>query len=435
MSNCYLLVGLGKTGLSVARFLFRHNKSFVAFDTREAIANIDEIAREFPGAPVFLGSAKGIDWKSIHTVVASPGVSLDEAVIVEAKKQGLPVIGDIELFSQHNKKPAVAITGTNGKSTVTQMVGEIIAAGGYRVAICGNIGQPVLDVVDGDFDVYVLELSSFQLEITTSLVLEVACILNISPDHLDRHKTLENYLACKHRIFQQAKKAVVNLEDKQTVSAKHTDDSLSFGLSERADFYINDNQLMFQHHPFLATSALKIVGTHNMLNALAASAMAYAFSVSLETITEALKNFKGLAHRCEWVTERAGVTWINDSKGTNIGATIAALQGLGDANKKNIIWIAGGQGKGADFSELSEFVSRYVKKSVLLGEDKQKIQQALPSTVDSLLVSQLADAINEAEKMASSGDVVLFSPACASFDMFENFVKRGEAFTKMVLAR
>ncbi len=434
MSEHYLLVGLGKTGLSAARFLTRHNKKFIAFDTRHSLDNIDTIAREFAHIDITLGRHHDINWDAIHTVIASPGVSHEEDIIIEAKKNNVHVIGDVELFARHNKKPVIGITGTNGKSSVTQLVGDIIHASGQKAAICGNIGQPILDVSDKDYDVYVVELSSFQLETTHTLALDVACILNISPDHLDRHKTLENYIEAKRRIFHHAKKAVINFNDKHTQPLEDKLETLSFGLSSKADFYFNDNQLVFQGKSFLAASSLKIVGTHNILNALAASAICYMFGVSIEHIIEGLKNFAGLAHRCQWVAENRGVTWINDSKGTNVGATIAALKGLGAKDKKNIIWIAGGQGKGADFSELSEYARSYVRKVVLFGEDKEKIKQALDESLDVATTADLQAAIAEAEQSAKSGDIVLFSPACASFDMFKSFVERGEVFMRLVAA-
>lgn len=435
MNDTYLVIGLGVTGQSVLRFLTRQGHQAIAFDTRETLPALNDLEDTFKDIPFQLSTLPEEVWQTVTQVVLSPGLPLDNPVVLEAQKRSLPVYGDVELFARHNQKPVAAITGTNGKSTVTTMVGEIYKAHGMKVQVCGNIGKPVLDALAEEADIFAIELSSFQLELTDSLKGHVACILNLAPDHLDRHGTFDNYRAAKFRIYMNAEHVVLNADDTGTHSDTITSTVTQFALAG-ADFSLlqanGKTHLAYQGKPFLAANELKVQGSHNHVNALAASAIAYAHGVPLATIAKGLCAFQGLPHRCQWVKESDSVTWFNDSKGTNVGATIAALHGLGQDVPGKIIWIAGGQGKGAEFNELKHYVQQYVKKSVLFGEDKADIACALDDNSEIALVNDLDEAIATAKAASSPGDYVLFSPACASFDMFTNFVHRGEVFIEKV---
>jgi UDP-N-acetylmuramoylalanine--D-glutamate ligase len=440
--SLYLVAGLGKTGHSIARYLRRRNKAFVVFDTRQEPANLKEFQREFQGVDVFLGEIPESLYKELKEIICSPGVPLDEPSIQEARARGISVIGDIECLAREIKAPIVAITGTNGKSTVTTLVGAMATAAGKTVAVAGNIGTPVLDRLDDgiDYDTWVLELSSFQLELTHSLATAAATILNITPDHLDRHHSLEAYINAKQRVYHGAKTLIYNRDDQLTFPKKERElaSVISFGLDEPlADNWglINVNGVVFFAHgqeKLLAADALKIKGKHNWQNALAASALAKAIGIESQHIISVLQNFTGLPHRSQWVRTIDDVDWINDSKGTNVGATMSAISGIGGSMQGKIVLIAGGQGKGADFTDLRASVSEYVRSVVLIGEDADIIEQALSDVVHIARASSLDAAITVAKSQAQPGDVVLLSPACASFDMFRDFNHRGDSFTEAV---
>lgn len=437
MSTRYLVIGLGITGQSVLRYCQREKIPAVAYDTRGSLANIDTLKAQYPLIDFYLKTFPTERLSEFTTVVVSPGVSLDHPLIQEAKVQGLPVIGDVELFAQVINKPVIAITGTNGKSTVTRMVGDIMLAAGKKVAVCGNIGKPVLDTLLVSYDVWVLELSSFQLDTVFSLKPKVACILNVAPDHLDRHHDFNAYVLAKHRIYHDAEAQVYCLSDPNT-SPKSEAKKVSFSLCGQSDYRLVETEhtqmLAIKDQPLMPTSDLKVKGQHNLVNALAATAITHTFGISPTVIKQALSAFSGLDHRCQWVKEENEVGWINDSKGTNVGAAIAAISGLGPCIKGKLIWIAGGQGKGADFSPLAEPVQTFASLAILMGEDKEKIAHALKENTKIRYVNSMAEAISLAKQHAMPGDCVLLSPACASFDMFDSFVHRGDVFMKTVLA-
>lgn len=438
----YLIVGLGKTGKSIAHYLQRCNEKFILFDTRAQISNIVEFTTAFPEAKIFLQILPQSIYQQLKAVIASPGISLQEPVLQSAFKQDIPVLGDIEFFAQKViATPIIAITGTNGKSTVTSLVGAMAKAAGLSAAVAGNIGVPVLDLLNYTmhYDAWILELSSFQLELTYSMQPLIASILNITADHLDRHQNLTAYVQAKQHIYYNARHCLYNRDDILTFPRDTLpQNNISYGLDapqeghwgivERKDMLY----LAYGKDIFFAVANLRIKGRHNWQNALAACALSASLGVKFEHMVEVLQTFNGLPHRCQWIRTINHVDWINDSKGTNIGATCAAIDGIGSAISGKIVLIAGGQGKGANFNLLRQTVNKYVQSVVLIGEDAAIIQQALSATVKLLRAKSLHIAVKLAQQQAKPGDVVLLSPACASYDMFNDFNHRGEVFSELV---
>ena len=447
--SLFLVVGLGKTGLSVARYLTRKKIPFVVYDTRTNPTGLDECRHEFPGVDVFCGEFPLSLYDNLSTIICSPGVPLDADFLQVARRCNIPVYGDIECLSRelansHNNVPVIAITGTNGKSTVTTLVGEMARAFGLTVAVAGNIGAPVLDLLDDGvcYDLWVLELSSFQLDLTFSMTPLAATILNITADHLDRHHDMQSYIQAKQRVYRHAHTLLYNRADSETMPSSSVQSSeahlVSYGLDEptQGNWGVrlegNHPVLMYGTEPLLSTDDLKIKGRHNWSNALAACALAHEAGIDTQTMVRVLKQFKGLPHRAEWVRTLNGVDWINDSKGTNVGATCSAISGIGNAICGKIVLIAGGQGKGADFQALQAPIAEHARALVLMGEDADKMEKALGSIVPVLRASSLEEAVSLAHQQAQVGDVVMLSPACASFDMFRDFNHRGEAFVSSV---
>jgi UDP-N-acetylmuramoylalanine--D-glutamate ligase len=442
----HLILGLGQTGLSCARYFKRHNAPFIVFDTRQNPPQRETFLQEFPDVPLYLGHLPDSILPTLKSLVVSPGVDRTApwfTKIISATQ--LTPYGDIELFAQQAKAPIIAITGTNAKGTVTTLVGHFLTAAGYNVIVGGNIGQPVLDqLIHPCPDFYVLEISSFQLETTVSLRAHVATILNISPDHLDRHPSLQAYQQAKQRIYQNCQIAVWNQTDSATYpQAANVEKSAairSFGFAadeqdiQAFGLHTFENQRYLTHgkKPLLAVDTLYIKGQHNWLNALAALTIGTAVGISVTTMCDALRTFKGLTHRCQWIREIKGVAWYNDSKATNVGATFAALQGLGSSITGKIVLIAGGLGKNADFSLLRDSVSRYVKTAILIGQDGPQLKKALETCTVLQSAADLRTAMSLAKQNAKPGDIVLLSPACASWDMFKNYEERGDQFTQIV---
>lgn len=440
--NLRVVAGLGKTGLSLARYLSRKNLSFILFDTRSKFEIPEEFHKEFPNHPIYFENLPAALWESFNIFYVSPGVDFNQQIKQNITNNNIEITSDIECFSKEVTKPIIGITGTNGKSTVTALTGAIINACGMKAGVAGNIGLPVLDALvefdDQALDYWVLELSSFQLELLKNLKLFAATILNITPDHLDRHNNMEAYIAAKHRIYNNAKYLLFNRADYNT-KPLHNEKMFSFGLDAPQDtlqwgVITKDNQKYLAHNQTLLIEAnkMRIKGTHNWENAMAAAALAHFAGVSYDVIKQVLIDFPGLEHRCQFVRELDGVEYINDSKGTNVGATESALKGIGSSHHGKIVLIAGGLGKDADFSLLSAPVKNYVRQLILIGKDAQKIASALESYVPIIHCKSLSDAIVEAQQCAQPDDVVLLSPACASFDMFKNFNHRGEVFTSLV---
>ena len=444
--SLYLIAGLGKTGHSIARYLRRRNKQFVVFDTRLEPEGLLQFKEEFPGVEVHLGEIPEALYPHLIEIISSPGVALDNPCIQKAVSQGILVLGDIECLAREVRVPVIAITGTNGKSTVTSLVGAMAKASGLKVAVAGNIGSPVLDALDDGkkYDLWVLELSSFQLDLTHSLAPLAATILNITEDHIDRHHTFEAYVKAKQRIYHHAKTIVFNRDDPFTaLSDKAMESNLSmtsFGLDlpkEGQWGLLQDggvDYLAYGTKRWLAVNDIRLKGRHNYQNALAACALSHVFGISSHHMVNVLKQFTGLPHRTQWVRTIDGVDWINDSKGTNVGATISAITGVGSYIQGKIVLIAGGQGKGADFKELRSSITNYVRSVVLIGEDAEKLERALSDVVTVMRAPSFDKAITMAKGAAKPKDVVLLSPACASFDMFKDFNHRGESFTIAVNA-
>jgi UDP-N-acetylmuramoylalanine--D-glutamate ligase len=447
-----LIIGMGQTGLSCARFLLAKGLSFDLCDTRDVLPNQEQIIHEFEQSKIFNGELDADLLAQYQELIVSPGIAIAEPAIASAIAKGSRVRGDVDIFAEYVTKPVIGITGSNGKSTVTTLVGEILAEAGHKPAVCGNIGIPVLDVLlkDDDYHCYVVELSSFQLETTHHLAAEVACVLNLSEDHMDRYDSMMAYHQAKHRIFQGCRSVVVNREDALTQPLTSTSmPKRSFGLLMADNPVAAKNQysigcpadsseefLMFQQQAIFPVSRLKIKGRHNQLNALAAMALVDSlpeqFAVSIEQLTDVLAKFSGLAHRCAWIAEKNGIQYFNDSKGTNVGSTLAAIEGLASTEKQNIVLIAGGVGKDQDFEPLADACKLSVKQAVLFGRDANVMAKDIGSSADVCITETLAQALLAAEASAQAGDVILFSPACASFDQFKNYVERGEVFEKLV---
>ena len=435
------IVGMGATGLSAARFLSSIGKSFVFADSRAEPPGLAEVRAQYPEVPLMLGSFSEDLLLGFDRVLVSPGVSLKEPALIAARERGVKLIGDIELFLEHATAPVILITGSNGKSTVTTLLGEMAEASGLSVGVGGNLGTPMLDLLDNRHQLYVIELSSFQLELVTDIRGAIAGLLNISPDHIDRYAGLQQYHAAKHRIFLGASRVINNRQDPLTNPLLSTSvKQCSFGLN-RPDLgnfgLIEDggNQwLAFGLQPLMLVSDVAIKGMHNLSNALAALALGESAGLDMSAMLATLKTYKGLPHRCEHVATIDNVMYIDDSKGTNVGATIAALNGFGDSTRANLILIAGGQGKEQDFTPLKKPLKQFVKLAAVFGEDASKIAAALESTIDIEQFDSLENAVSRAHASAESGDIVLLSPACASFDMFAGFEERGRCFQRAVMA-
>lgn len=441
--NFKIVIGLGKTGLACARYLYKQGTRFAVVDSRDNPPGSEQLSEEMPDVQLHCGAFDSEFLGTADEIYLSPGVAKSDSAIQEAVKQGAQLSGDIDLFCREVSAPIIAITGSNAKSTVTMLVGAMAEEAGLDVGVCGNIGTPVLEMLEqGEKDLYVMELSSFQLETTNDLRAEVATVLNISPDHMDRYDSVQDYYQAKHRIFRGARQVVINRDDPLTAplmpkgvseSAYHLGkpDLKLFGVIEED----GESFLALGREALLSAKELKIRGSHNLSNALAALALGQAAGLPMEAMVNALKQFPGLDHRCQWVADINGISYFNDSKGTNVGATVAALIGLGEtqSSEQKIILLAGGVGKGADFSELSEPVQKYCRAVVFFGEDGQLLADACGEVTTKAAVN-LNEAVQTAAELAVSGDIVLLSPACASFDMFSGFPERGEKFVEAVEA-
>jgi UDP-N-acetylmuramoylalanine--D-glutamate ligase len=425
-----LVVGLGQTGLSAARFLQRCDIKFAIVDSRDKPPLLAELQTQMPDTPVFTGGFNEAAFSVATHMLVSPGVSLDEPVIAHALAKGVALLGDIDLFACVAAAPVIGITGSNGKSTVTTMLGKMAEAAGIKVAIGGNLGIPALDLLCDDTELYVLELSSFQLERTAQLNCAVATVLNVTPDHMDRHGDLNGYVREKARVFRGGGTMVLNADDAVVAGMRESGrNAVTFGIKHAADFYLRgDAWLMYGEQALMPLAELPLQGLHNAANALAALALGYAAGLPFAAMCKALRGFKGLPHRMQRVDVVNGVTWINDSKATNIGACSAALQGL----RQKVVLIAGGDAKGADMAELAPVVVAKAKAVVLIGKDAQLIEKALDGRVPAHPAHSIQEAVAIAAALAEAGDTVLLAPACASFDQFKNYQDRGDKFAAAV---
>ncbi len=448
-----LVVGLGKTGLSVVRYLRALGETVIVVDSRDQPPALLAFKNEFSDVECVTGKFKKKLFVKAHRIIVSPGVALTEPVLLKARSKNIEITGDIDLFAHAVRAPVIGITGSNGKSTVTTLVALMAAQAGVNVLAAGNIGLPALDALNDNVDLYVLELSSFQLDSMQYLPMKAAVVLNLSADHLDRYENLSAYAQSKQAIYKNAGIWVLNKDDalacqvaatgeNQIRFTMNTPQENEFGLS------IGDGDreyLCFGAQQLIAVDQLKVKGLHNIQNALAALALGMAAGLSVDSMCNTLREFTGLAHRTQFVAEINGVNWINDSKATNVGATMAALVGLPGRH----VLIAGGDAKNADFSELAAVVKQHCRAVVLIGKDALKIKAALPATVPVVMVADLpgevqdlaksqdgetmmSAAVRAAQSLAEKGDNVLLAPACASIDMFDNFEHRGDVFIASV---
>lgn len=439
-----VIVGLGETGLSVANYFIRTGEKFKVVDSRDNPPGLAELRRLHPDVEVELGEFRLPTLLAAHQLVVSPGVSLKTAAIVEAIQAGVSVTGDIAIFARNVESPIIAVTGSNGKSTVVALVAAILRKAGATIGLGGNLDgasfKPALDLLqEEEKEFYVLELSSFQLETTDRLGAAVAVILNISPDHMDRYTDLEEYTRAKQRIFNGCRQVVINRDDNTSQPPPDIDvPKWSFGLTSPGENAVGivqeqgESYLAIASERILAVRDLKIVGQHNVVNALSAIALTVAVGIDTKSIAAAIREFGGLPHRCQWVATKNGVDYYNDSKGTNVGATMAAIDGLGQRLAGRIVLIAGGVGKGADFGLLVPVVKKWVRTLVLIGQDANRIASHFAADIQVVFAADMQLAVAVAQQHAQAGDAVLLSPACASFDMFDNFQHRGQVFMKIV---
>lgn len=435
-----VVAGLGISGVAAVNFLHEHGYRVAVTDSRKTPPGHDQIPSDVQTS---FGQLDQELLLQAEEIVISPGLDTQLPEIQAAIAQGIAVVSEIQILRRFTDKPIMAITGSNAKSTVTTLIGLMAKDAGIKVAVGGNLGRPALDLTKDDPELYILELSSFQLETTSNLHAEVAVILNMSEDHLDRHGDMMGYHTAKHRIFQGVKKVVYNRDDSLTRPlVPDATPMQSFGLNapDMNQYGIlkeNDGTMWLARgrERILKSSEMYIQGTHNVANALACLALGEAIGLPLASMLDTLKTFKGLEHRCEFVKEVQGVRYYNDSKGTNIGATLAAIDGLGAAiepQQGKVAIILGGQGKGQDFTALRDALSKYAKLAVLIGEDRAVIEQAIAGTTILLHAASLQEAVELCQQHTQAHDVVLLSPACASFDMFKGYSERGHQFVECV---
>ena len=439
-----VVVGLGDSGMSMVRWASRHGALVSGTDTRTVPPSAERLRSEFPDTSLALGVAPDAQVAGADIVAVSPGVDRRSGAIAEAARRGVPVVGDIELFAQAlaaraDAPPVIAITGSNGKSTVTAMAGTICEAGGLRPLVAGNIGLPVLDAWSGIEDgaampgAVVLELSSFQLESTISLRPRAATVLNVTEDHLDRYSGLAEYAAAKQRIFAGNGLQVINRDDRWSAGmALNGRNTASFGLGlppTENDWGVDDRAtLMRGSLGMAAMGSLRVTGLHNAANALAAGALCRALNVSDTDIVRGWQGFDGLPHRVKKINIINNISFYDDSKGTNVGATVAALTGM----PSPVVLIAGGDGKGQDFSPLAAAVRGKARAVVLIGRDGARIAEAIGDAAPVVHAADMDAAVESAYAAATAGDAVLLSPACASYDMFRNYIHRAEQFAAAV---
>jgi len=433
-SSKVLIVGLGKTGFSVAKFLQQYGIQFAVIDSRNKPPMNDALIQAYPDTAIFTGGFDKSAFDVATHLVVSPGVSLQENSIQKAIQARTKIVSDIDLFACATDQPIIAVTGSNGKSTVTTMLESMGNRSAIRTVAGGNLGIPALDLLDESVELYVIELSSFQLERTSALNAKAATVLNISPDHLDRHHTLAGYIEAKQKVFSGNGRMILNEDDeivKDMVVANR--EFISFSLQTNTGFHLEERlgeiYLMDGTSPLMKQKELPLEGMHNVANALAALALGKTVGLDMQSMCRALRDFKGLEHRMQRVAKVKGVTWVNDSKATNIGACVAALQGC----QEKIVLIAGGDAKGAEMTELIPVIKEKTKCVVLIGKDANKIELAINGCVPSYQAKTIKEAVQIAAELANAGESVLLSPACASMDQFKNYQERGDKFMAAVL--
>ncbi|MGO2390817.1 MAG: UDP-N-acetylmuramoyl-L-alanine--D-glutamate ligase [Halomonas sp.] len=444
-----LVVGLGVSGRAICRHLTRLNLPYMVADTRVAPPGLDDFRAAHPGVAIHCGALTALDLSDVKEVVVSPGLDPRMAGLESLADRLNPdtgepmVVGEIALFVRAAHAPIAAITGSNAKSTVTTLLGDMAAAAGVDAAVGGNLGTPALDLLAShpNAELFILELSSFQLETTPRLGASCAAFLNLSEDHLDRHGDMHGYRTAKQRVFIGAQHAVVNADepltwpDQPVAQVAHFSTKVPRNSEWGLALYHDTLTLMQGNKPWLAVDEMPMTGLHNYANALAALAMGQALGFIEAPMCNALREFKGLAHRSEVVARINGVTWVNDSKGTNVGATLAAINGIGASLDGRLILLAGGVGKGANFSPLAAPLASCARHVLLFGLDAPRLADALIKHVSVQEVDDLSEAMEAAFKLAQPGDCVLLSPACASLDQFANYQERGDMFRRWVEQR
>lgn len=431
-----LVLGLGATGLSIGRYLQREGRDAIFFDSREEPPGLEELEALWPDAKVLLGDVELP--ANIDRVIASPGIEDGHSLLEAARKAKLEVISDIELFARDAKVPFVAVTGSNGKSTVTTLLFHMCQAAGRDALAGGNLGEPALDLLTAESpELYVVELSSFQLQRTAKLPAKVAVLLNITPDHLDWHADENEYREAKYRVFREAEAAVINRADEAAAArVKHISNVISFGFDAPGDGHYgirredDENFLVRGESVLLAVSELALIGRHNQANALAALAAGEILGLDMQSMLQVLCEFPGLPHRMQFVRRVAAVDYVNDSKATNVAAAVASIESVDGM----LVLIAGGDGKGGDFTALSDSLENKLRAAVLIGRDAEKINAALDTIVPTYFAQDMKDAVQQAAAYAESDDTVLLAPACASLDQFDNYAARGDAFCESVEA-
>lgn len=432
-----LILGLGSSGLSAARWLTRHGAHVAVADQAGAPPAARQLQDSLPDVKLWLGEWPDEAFTGIDCIIISPGVPASQPQIAAAMKRGVVVMSDVEVFARAIPPHArvIAITGSNGKSTVTTMVGEICKAAGLKTRVAGNIGLPALDALDEpeQTEIYVLELSSFQLEHIESLHCVASVVLNLSEDHLDRYPDMQAYARAKGRVYAMTGLQLINRDDAEAAALAHSAGRrISFGLDcpqNAEDYGVCEDELRRGEKMLMRASELRVAGSHNVANALAAWALVAELGIRDERIAECLRLFGGLPHRVQWVAGQGGVDFYDDSKGTNVGATVAAMRGL----SRPLVLIAGGEGKGQDFTPLLGAVKQKARAVVLIGRDAPKIAEAIAdSGVPVLHAGSMEEAVRLARQQAQPGDAVLLSPACASFDMFDNYAHRARVFVSAV---
>ncbi|GJM12455.1 MAG: UDP-N-acetylmuramoylalanine--D-glutamate ligase [Pseudohongiella sp.] len=438
------IVGLGGTGLSCVKYFRGKGEKIKVVDSREQPPGLETLRQLYPEVECELGEFRIDTFTSAKQLVVSPGLSIHGAEIEAARKAGVTITGDIDIFSKLVDVPIIAVTGSNGKSTVVALLAEILKKANKSFGLGGNLDgenfKPALDLLaEGKKDVYLLELSSFQLETTECLGAQVATILNLSADHMDRYEGIDDYSQAKQRIFDGCKQVVINRDDINS-SPQQSNEAVvwSFGAGKPAANGLGlleeggDQYLAYQFEKIVSVGELKVFGQHNISNTLAAIALAMAMDIDMSSIRAAVTEFSGLPHRCQWVKNIEGVEFYNDSKGTNVGATVAAVEGLGEHISGHIVLIAGGISKGADFASLVPAMNKWGKAVILMGQDAAEMAKYFDADIKTYFANDMNEAARLALQQASPGDAVLLSPACASFDMYENFQHRGFDFIKSV---
>jgi len=439
-----VIVGLGDTGLSCVKYFASVGEKVKVVDSRDEPPGLAALREQYPDVEYELGSFNLETFVAAKQLVVSPGLSIRSVEIEAAKDAGVAITGDIDIFSKQVAAPIIAVTGSNGKSTVVAMLAAILRKAGKNFGLGGNLDgenfKPALELIaEGEKDLYLLELSSFQLETTKSLGAAVATILNLSADHMDRYEGIDDYHRAKQRIFTACKQVVINRDDKQSYPLEESDAKVwdfgfgragvnGLGLLEEG----GDQYLAYQLEKIVSVNELKVFGQHNISNVLAAVALAMAIDIDMNAIKSAITEFSGLPHRCQWVANIDGVDFYNDSKGTNVGATVAAVEGLGEHISGHIVLIAGGIAKGADFAALVPAMNKWGKAVILIGQDAKEMASYFDTEVQTHFATDMQDAARIALQQSAAGDAVLLSPACASFDMYDNFQHRGFAFIESV---